>query len=235
MGETYRVAGEIDEAFWPDGGTDIGLDEYYCVVNDEAVIQKMYESQKQVYGEVASDIAYYIAFDMTGTKEDKMLAANLTAGAISEYGGDLRTESRDANRQSFYETYGGMLFLGIFLGLVFALATVLIIYYKQITEGLEDRERFVIMQKVGMSFEEVRKTISSQVLAVFYLPLIVAGVHLAVAFPVMCRLLLLFGLTNKGLFAISLIGCIVVFAVFYGIVYLLTARVYYRIVRGMGR
>lgn len=238
LGDSYRIAGGVDEAVLPKDGTlDMGIETYFCVVNSEETLQKIFRQQYEAYEgrNRTSDIRYYFMFDMTGTQEDKIQAANLAAGAVSEYGGSLYAESRDGNRMSFYQTYGSMLFLGVFLGLVFAMATVLIIYYKQITEGLEDRERFVIMQKVGMSFEEVRKTISSQVLTVFYLPLITAGIHLAVAFPVICKLLLMFGLVNKMLFAGCLIGCILVFALFYGIVYALTARVYYKIVKGIAR
>ncbi len=232
LGETYQIAGWIKEPFLPDSEADnMGVNVYYCVVKDAAQLQKLVE----IVGEDENDISYTWAFDLTGTDEEKILASNLTAGAISEYGGELQVDSRAANRQDFYKIYGGLLFLGIFLGIIFALATVLIIYYKQITEGLEDRERFVIMQKVGMSFEEVRKAISSQVLTVFYLPLAVTCIHLIVAFPVVCRLLSLFGLTNRLLFAICMIGCVVVFAVFYGIVYIMTARVYYKIVKGIER
>lgn len=229
LGVTYQTAGQLKEPFLPDGESDsMGINVYYCVVKDAAQLQKLGDAD-------GMSISYTWAFDLAGTDEEKILVSNLTAGAISEYGGELRVDSRAANRQDFYKTYGGMLFLGVFLGLIFALATVLIIYYKQITEGLEDRERFVIMQKVGMSFEEVRKAISSQVLTVFYLPLVVTCIHLAVAFPVVCRLLSLFGLVNKSLFAICMIGCVVVFAVFYGIVYVMTARVYYKIVKGIER
>lgn len=139
-------------------------------------------------------------------------------------------ESRMLSRSSFYELYGGLFFIGIYLGSMFIMATVLIIYYKQISEGYDDRERYQIMQKVGMSKKEVKRSIRSQVLSVFFLPLIVAVIHVAVAFKVMTKILGVLNLTNVSLFAVCTIITIAVFAVFYIIVYSITAKEYYRIV-----
>ncbi len=138
-------------------------------------------------------------------------------------------------RENFLILGGGFLFLGLFLGFVFLMATVLIIYYKQISEGYEDKDRFEIMQKVGMSPREARGAIRSQILKVFFLPLVMACIHLAAAFPMMNRLLLLFGMQNAGLFAVCTLIVTGVFAVIYGIVYLMTARSYYQIVWGSKR
>jgi putative ABC transport system permease protein len=110
------------------------------------------------------------------------------------------------------------------------MATVLIIYYKQIAEGYDDKERFEIMQKVGMSREEVRHAIKNQVLMVFFLPLVVAVVHIAFAFNVITRLLTIFSLTNVPLFALCTVATIIIFAIIYTFVYIMTARIYYRIV-----
>ena len=143
---------------------------------------------------------------------------------------DGMMESRMLSRSSFYELYGGLFFIGIYLGSMFIMATVLIIYYKQISEGYDDRERYQIMQKVGMSKKEVKRSIRSQVLSVFFLPLIVAVIHVAVAFKVMTKILEVLNLTNVSLFAVCTIITIAVFAVFYIIVYSITAKEYYRIV-----
>ena len=143
---------------------------------------------------------------------------------------DGTMESRMLSRSSFYELYGGLFFIGIYLGSMFIMATVLIIYYKQISEGYDDRERYQIMQKVGMSKKEVKRSIRSQVLSVFFLPLIVAVIHVAVAFKVMTKILGVLNLTNVLLFAVCTIITIAVFAVFYIIVYSITAKEYYRIV-----
>ena len=123
-----------------------------------------------------------------------------------------------------------MFFIGIFLSLIFVVATVLIIYYKQISEGYDDKDRFQIMQKVGMDRREIRKAINSQVLIVFFLPLVTAGIHVAFAFPIMERLMLMLGLNNRSLYLILTGACFLMFAVFYGVIYKLTARVYYKIV-----
>lgn len=143
---------------------------------------------------------------------------------------DGTMESRMLSRSSFYELYGGLFFIGIYLGSMFIMATVLIIYYKQISEGYDDRERYQIMQKVGMSKKEVKRSIRSQVLSVFFLPLVVAVIHVAVAFKVMTKILGVLNLTNVSLFAVCTIIMIAVFAVFYIIVYSITAKEYYRIV-----
>ena len=121
-------------------------------------------------------------------------------------------ESRSHYRHDFFALYGGLFFLGIFLGILFMMATVLIIYYKQISEGYEDKERFEIMQKVGLSRREVKKTIHSQVMSVFFLPLVTAIIHIAFAFPVISRLLMVLGLTNTQLFIFCTLGCAVIFS-----------------------
>lgn len=143
---------------------------------------------------------------------------------------DGTMESRMLSRSSFYKLYGGLFFIGIYLGSMFIMATVLIIYYKQISEGYDDRERYQIMQKVGMSKKEVKRSIRSQVLSVFFLPLVVAVIHVAVAFKVMTKILGVLNFTNVSLFAVCTIITIAVFAVFYIIVYSITAKEYYRIV-----
>lgn len=132
----------------------------------------------------------------------------------------------------FQRLYASFFFIGIFVGVMFLLATVLIIYYKQISEGYEDRENFAIMQKVGMGKKEVQRVITTQILQVFFLPLILAAVHIAFAFPIIQKVLAILGLVNTGLFIGCTAGSMLVFVVVYGIVYFLTARTYYKIVYG---
>ena len=139
---------------------------------------------------------------------------------------------RETNRADFYGNYAGMFALGILLSIVFILAAVLIIYYKQLTEGYEDQARFAIMQNVGMTRREIRRSINSQLLTVFYLPLLFAGLHLAFAFPMIRRLLMLFSLYNVGLFAAVTAISFAVFAALYAVVYRQTAGAYYAIVSG---
>ena len=139
-------------------------------------------------------------------------------------------ESIAFNREDFVGTYGSLFFLAILLSIVFLFGAVLIIYYKQISEGYEDQSRFGIMQKVGMTKAEIRRSINSQLLTVFYLPLVMAGLHLAFAFPMIHRLLLLFNLNNVGLFALTTVISFVMFGVLYALIYRITGNVYYRIV-----
>ncbi len=147
------------------------------------------------------------------------------------YVGFFVTETRASAESDVYGLTGGFLFLGMFLGLVFMMAAVLIIYYKQVSEGYEDQRRFSIMRKVGLSEREARRSVRSQILTVFYLPLIVAAVHIAFDFRLVVLLLSLFSLCNVKLTALCTLGTLAVFCLIYAIVYALTARAYYRIVR----
>ena len=170
---------------------------------------------------------FRIHLNTDGTDSEKLACAKAIL-AVSD--GAYGVASRQEMAEEFYAMYGGFLFLGIFLGLLFLLATVLIIYYKQISEGYEDQRRYQIMQQVGMSRREVGVSIRGQILLVFFLPLLAAGLHILAAFPMLCRILELFGLYDVGLFALCTAGTLAVFAAVYALVYGLTARTYERIV-----
>jgi putative ABC transport system permease protein len=142
----------------------------------------------------------------------------------------IYVECKQEMREQANSLFGGFLFLGSFLGLVFIMATVLIMYYKQISEGYEDKERFAIMQKVGMSRSEVKKAIRSQVLMVFFAPLVMATVHVAASFTIIKKLLAILYLTNVSLYIACLAGTVVIFALIYTVVYAATARTYSKIV-----
>ena len=148
--------------------------------------------------------------------------------------GVLGVESLAENRGDFYGSYGSLFFLGILLSVGFSLAAVLIIYYKQISEGYEDQARFDIMQKVGMTRRDIRSSINSQLLLVFFLPLLLAGLHLAFAFPFVHKLLLLFNLWNTRLLVGTTAASFLAFAVLYTLVYRITSNAYYHIVSGGG-
>lgn len=139
-------------------------------------------------------------------------------------------ETLAENTASFYELFGGLFFLGIMLSLVFTCAAVLIIYYKQLSEGYEDAHRFEVMQKVGMTRAEIRRSINSQLLTVFFLPLVFAGLHLAFAFPFISKMLLLFNVNNTPVLILTTVVSFVVFALLYAIVYKKTSNSYYKIV-----
>ena len=214
--------------------SNFGCETYFLVVRDAGELAALRKAQTA--GNGGSVPVYIISFNLDGTDEEKIDCSNAVASALSDdqQGGAQATDSRVACRaqqyQEFVSVYGGLFFLGLFLGFLFLMATVLIIYYKQVTEGYDDRERFRIMQNVGMTKSEVKSTIHSQVLIVFFLPLAACIVHLGFAFPMIRRILQMFSLTNVGLFAGCTLCAIAVFAVLYTLVYVLTAKTYYRIV-----
>ena len=154
---------------------------------------------------------------------------DMSAAEFNDFTGCLMCRTDSA--EGYFVDFSGLFFIGIFLGLLFVTATVLIVYYKQITEGYEDKERFEIMQNVGMSHAEVRRSINSQILMVFFLPLVTAGIHVLFAIPFIFRIMMLMGLFNMKLYALCTAGCFLAFGVFYTAVYLLTARMYYGIVK----
>lgn len=203
----------------------------FGVVKDEQVLQTLYEAQKSVYNEKASSLEWTATVDTDLEDEIQIKCANEieTAEDIGDYK-SFSVESRAQGSADFYAMNGGFLFLGLFLGLLFIMATVLIIYYKQISEGYEDKNRFEIMQKVGLPKKEIRRSIGSQILVVFFAPLAVAAIHVAFDFKLMVKLLSLFALTNNRLTMFCTLGTLLGFAVIYGMVYALTARTYYRIV-----
>ena len=143
----------------------------------------------------------------------------------------VNADSKESFTRDYYALNGGFFFLGLFLGFLFIMAAVLIIYYKQVSEGYEDRERYRIMQDVGLERRMVKSSISSQILVVFFAPLLVAAIHVAFDFQLMLHLLTMFGLHEAGVTLLCTAGTFLVFAVIYGLVYLLTARTYYRIVQ----
>lgn len=186
------------------------------------------------------DLRWTYSFD-TGLEEEaeRALAQDLLK-QIKEMSSSERAafgysfERRNAQREDFYATFGGFFYLGVLLSIVFLFATALIIYYKQISEGYEDQSRFELMQKVGMTKREIRKSVNSQLLTVFFLPLFGAGLHMAFAFPMLQKLLLLFNLDNVNLFALTTGASFFAFACFYLLVYRGTSNIYYKIVSGAG-
>ncbi len=202
---------------------------YFVIVRDEEW-EQIIQATVQAWGAENVEITHFFGLDLSGSEADRIEAANrIKDGIAGTFQGFA--EMRMGQRASFMSLYGGLFFLGMFLGLLFIMATVLIIYYKQISEGYEDRERFVIMQKVGMTQAEVKSAIHSQVLTVFFLPLLMAGVHTTVAFPIVSQLLRMLNMMDTGLYLCCMVVCYLVFAVMYVLIYNLTAKTYYRIVR----
>lgn len=211
---------------------DIMDEYYYVIVNDVQDMERLWQLQKEIYQENSSSISRQVRLDIDGDSEQKKECFENIKTALEPEQAKARIliDSRQSNLDEFYQIYGGFLFLGLFLGILFLMITVLIIFYKQISEGYDDKERFSIMEKVGMSNDEVKATIRSQVRTVFFLPILMAAVHVGMAFPMIKRLLSLFGLSNTALFAGCMAGTILVFALIYLLVFLKTSKTYYKIV-----
>ena len=214
------------------------------VVPDEETINNIYEIQKAAYGNYADEFKERVAVKYAdrrlacekGNAITKVISSELHKYiyAQSDFEKEeniyIRADSLWETSDTFYGMYGTFLFLGILLGLVFLFATTLIIYYKQISEGYEDRKRFQIMEKIGMSQAEVKGSIRNQILLVFFLPLLVAGIHICFAFPLLTRLLNLLLLPKVSLFVLCTCITFFVFATVYIVIYSITAKTYYKIV-----
>ncbi len=209
---------------------------YYVVVDSKSTLTEIFNLNNSL-GEdsVPTMLNNQIDYTLDGSREEKIAASQALDSYFKENPSDSDNygcyeQSRDANREQIYVLYGGLFFIGIFLGTMFLTVTVMIIFYKQISEGYDDKARYEIMEKVGMSNDEVKKSITSQVRMVFFLPIMLAACHLAAAFPLLRRLLAMFNLTDVKLIVICMIATLLVFMVIYYIVFKITSRAYYRIV-----
>lgn len=207
---------------------------YFVIVPDMAAMQEIEQEEKKVYGDNASDIHGYFGFNVDSSDEQMIEITNGINKKLSKLPVAMdmsySTNCIAYERSYFFGTFSGLFALGIILGSVFILAMILIMYYKQITEGYEDQSRFEVMQKVGMTKKEIRRSINSQMLTVFILPPAAAGIHLAFAFPFLYKILMLFGLADQNFLVQVAAACFGVFVIFYILIYLFTSRAYYRIV-----
>ena len=188
---------------------------------------------KSEFGYSYLEARYCFAFDLDADDEkaaDTMTAVRSVLDEVFPDGVSFRMSCLAMEKADFNVTYGGLFFLGIMLSLIFVFAAAVIIYYKQIAEGYEDQARFAIMRKVGMTQKDIKKSINSQILTVFFAPLIMAGVHLAFAFPCIWRILMLFGMTNIRYVILVALVTFALFGLVYAVIYKATARAYYRIV-----
>ena len=235
QGTEFRVRENL--SYFPIGSNMNGIvDVIGIVVADDEVLEGIYQAQKEAYGDFASEYASRIgvtfadeeAAGCVGEQLNETIVEKLETVCSGELNYSLDTKWESL--RNVLDMYGTFLFLGILLGFVCLFSTILIIYYKQISEGYEDRQRFQIMEKIGMEAREVRKTISSQLVLQFFLPLVTAGIHTAAAFPILLKLLKILMLTNTQLFVICTLITFAVFALVYTAVYSLTAKTYYKIV-----
>ena len=206
-------------------------EDYYLVVKDVSTVERILSTSGSY-----TEPSYSYDFDVAGGSEtdiaalSKAIQENLFNTQKVQVEFSCMIQDSATSRQDFLSLYGGLFFLGMFLGLLFLLGTALIIYYKQVSEGYDDARRFNIMQKVGMSHREVKQSIHSQILLVFFLPLLMAVIHLAFAFPMLQKILLVMGLADVPLILLSTLGCVAVFAIAYLVIYAFTARTYTKIV-----
>ncbi len=205
-------------------------DSYFLIVNGMDTLNDLARMQAERYGRNASSILSSVSFDVSGTDSEETAFAAVLKDRLQEVGGVKTIENQAQLRVEIRQLFGGLLFVGLFLSALFLMAMVLIIYYKQISEGYDDRNRYRIMRKVGLSRVEIKRSISSQILIVFFLPLLTAGLHIVFAFPAITNMFKAFSMTNVTLIALCAIGSFLVFGLIYGAVYILTAKVYYRIV-----
>ena len=215
----------------------------FVVTDSDSDFEKFDKMRTEMYKNTSAtpagqDLTVHLGLDITGSDETKIAYGTPVLDAIKalQDNGQLSDNSwitsgiRAQEYDSYYADNGSLLFIGIFLGSLFLLGTAMIIYYKQISEGYEDQNRFEIMQKVGLSHREVKSSIRRQILMVFFLPLLMAMLHISMAFPLIRRMLLLFGMTNTRLFIGCTAGTVLIFALVYGLIYLMTAKSYYHIV-----
>lgn len=234
--DTYKVKKILPEFITNNiDGTNV-LSSLYIVVKD---VDNFIEPAAQLAdfnGDRAITFHQYYGYDLECEENEQIEIYRQISDLINEATadndnfGNVSCHSRADERAGFYDIFGSLFFLGILLGIVFIFAAVLIIYYKQISEGYEDQSRFEIMQKVGMNKKEIRKSINSQVLTVFFLPLAMSAVHLGFAFPMIYKMLTLFSITDLKFLILITLACFSVFALFYILVYKITSRAYYSIV-----
>lgn len=238
-GNSFEVK-KVLEDFLDNGTSEIDvISALYVVVPDLGESLGKIPELADYNGDAAMKFHWYYGYDSDAGKENEEAAAQQTETAVREFFIDnydgscsYSVECLEANRDDFYSTFGTLFYMGILLSVVFIFAAVLIIYYKQISEGFEDKARFEIMMKVGMTRKDIRKSVNSQMLTVFFLPLVTAVVHTSFAFPMVRKLLLLFNLNNLHLFLTTYGLSILVFGILYAVVYKITSNAYYSIVSG---
>lgn len=236
---SYRITQRLDKFTITGMDSATVTDTIYLFVKNYSDLDSLNSFQNsisEVYGgRISNKVFYYYCFDLDC---DDGVKLEINNALTDEFRAEdhplayewLSTECRAFEYEEFFGLYGGLFFLGIIFGGVFILAAVLIMYYKQISEGFDDRARFEILRKVGMNDRDIRRAVDSQVLTVFFAPLIAAGIHMIFAFPMLTKLLGLFAMRDTGFLALVTLVCYAVFAVLYVVVYAVTSRSYYRIV-----
>lgn len=238
-GKELHIVGQCDD--FPHLGTAFvsAMPSVFLIIKDFSVLENAAKPVSE-NGSVPFDFIYYYGYDpQIEETASEMISLQKEALADTDYPflkmveneplfyGDCLLEERD----DFYSTFGGLFFFGILFSILFIFAAAMIIYYKQISEGYEDAARFEIMKKVGMSDRDIKKSINSQILTVFFSPLLFGGLHLCFAFVPIWKILQLFNLQNLGLVVLVTAASFVIFGLCYTLIYKITAKAYYDIVR----
>ena len=206
------------------------IDTYYVVVKDNADVKKIESALKKKLNmsDEEGEVYNYVGFNISDKTKEAQVIENFKQ---LEKESNINIEGKAENETNFKGFYASFLFIGVFISMIFVVSQVVIMYYKQISEGYEDKGKFGIMRKVGLTDKQIKQSIRSQVLLIFFAPLAVATLHTVVAYPFIEKILKLFLATDNNVFLIALAVTIAVFAVFYLIVYLITSRIYYRIIK----
>ena len=223
--ETYQIKGTADNScltYITDTSMSLFSKLLIVVPNDEVY--------RKFLGEETADSITYMGFDLDESSEDIIAFSHSLSEVFTANGLSFDLAVKQQEQEAFNSMYGGILFVGVILGVLFILSTVMIIYYKQISEGYEDKERFLIMQKVGLSKQEIKKSIHSQIMLVFFLPLVAAILHSAVALKIIASCLRMIVIVHMPTFIASVAVVCVLFAIVYMVVYKITSKEYYNIV-----
>ena len=206
------------------------FDTYYVVVKDNTDVKKIESALKKKLNmsDEEGEVYNYVGFNISDKTKEAKVIENFKQ---LEKEGNINIEGKAENETNFKGFYASFLFIGVFISMIFVVSQVVIMYYKQISEGYEDKGKFGIMRKVGLTDRQIKQSIRSQVLMIFFAPLAIATLHTVVAYPFIEKILKLFLATNNNVFLIALAVTIAVFGVFYLIVYLITSRIYYRIIK----
>ena len=206
------------------------FDTYYVVVKDNTDVKKIESALKKKLNmsDEEGEVYNYVGFNISDKTKEAKVIENFKQ---LEKEGNINIEGKAENETNFKGFYASFLFIGVFISMIFVVSQVVIMYYKQISEGYEDKGKFGIMRKVGLTDRQIKQSIRSQVLMIFFAPLAIATLHTVVAYPFIEKILKLFLATDNNVFLIALAVTIAVFGVFYLIVYLITSRIYYRIIK----
>lgn len=239
-GSDYKIKEKLSEFPGALGSAAANfMDTYYAVVKDDKEVTKLATkltdlSSKELEKRGISiqtgipTVQNYVAFNIKDTDKEAKVIENFKK---LEKENSVNIEGKDENKLTFRGVFASFLFIGVFISLIFVTSQVVIMYYKQISEGYEDKGNFEIMRKVGITDKQIKQSIRSQVLLIFFSPLIIATLHTIVAYPFIEKILRLFLVTDNSIFLQTLAVTIVVFAIFYLIVYAITSKIYYRIIK----